>query len=185
VPDPNDPLRVLPREVDPPPALRERVRETLRSRGRLRPRRRRVLAVSAALAAAVLLFLAGRLSARVRDPWSDSRPEFVLLVYEGPGFDRSAGVPALFAEYDAWARGLQARGLLLHGRALERGSTLLQASGGRVSVEPHEVAADAGTITGFFILRAADSAQALAIARTCPHLKHGGTLILRPIVPSS
>jgi hypothetical protein len=134
---------------------------------------------------ALLLFLAGRLSAPGGVPASDRRPEFLLLVYEGAGFDRSAGQHALFAEYSAWARGLRARGLLVQGRALERGSSLLQASTGRVLVEHHEVTADAGTITGLFIIRAADSAQALAIARTCPHLKHGGTLVLRPIVPGS
>ncbi len=185
MPDPSDPLRVLPREIEPPPALRERVKATLRARRQLRPRSRRVLGVFAALAAAVLLFLAGRLSAPGRGPPSDERQEFALLVYEGPGFDRPTDRHTYFVEYDAWGRGLEARGLLVHARALEPGSSLLQASGGRVSVEPHEITADIGTMTGFFIIRAADSAQALAIARTCPHLKHGGTIVLRPILRGS
>jgi hypothetical protein len=33
-------------------------------------------------------------------------------------------------------------------------------------------------------LAAGDVAEALAIARTCPHLRHGGTVSVRPIEPT-
>jgi hypothetical protein len=41
--------------------------------------------------------------------------------------------------------------------------------------------ADAGVLTGLFIIRAASEAEALAIARTCPHLRYGGRVDVRPI----
>jgi len=59
VPDTDDPHRVPPREIEPPPALWERVVATLRARGRLRPRYRPVVGVSAGVAAAALLLIVG------------------------------------------------------------------------------------------------------------------------------
>lgn len=34
------------------------------------------------------------------------------------------------------------------------------------------------------VIVADDEAEALAIARTCPHLSHGGTIVVRRIVPT-
>jgi hypothetical protein len=39
-------------------------------------------------------------------------------------------------------------------------------------------------VRGFFIIRAATEAEALGVARTCPHLRHGGAVAVRPIVPT-
>ena len=38
--------------------------------------------------------------------------------------------------------------------------------------------------TGFFLIRAGSLDEALAIARRCPHLAHGGEVALRPIDPT-
>jgi hypothetical protein len=45
-----------------------------------------------------------------------------------------------------------------------------------VRLEPTE-----GAPRGYFVIRARDLAKAIAIARDCPHLKHGGWIALRPI----
>ena len=37
---------------------------------------------------------------------------------------------------------------------------------------------------GFFVIAARDEREALAIARTCPHLRYGGTVSVRPIEPT-
>jgi hypothetical protein len=37
---------------------------------------------------------------------------------------------------------------------------------------------------GFFLVRAATAEEAEAIARGCPHLRHGGTISLREIDPT-
>ena len=39
-------------------------------------------------------------------------------------------------------------------------------------------------VINFFIIQAADSAEAYRIARDCPHLRHGGTIQLRRIEPT-
>ena len=38
-----------------------------------------------------------------------------------------------------------------------------------------------GGVAGYFLLPSSDYDQALSIARTCPHLKHGGAVELRQI----
>jgi hypothetical protein len=181
--DPSDPLRVLPREIEPPRALRERVMATLRARRRLRPRFRpaaRAMAIAAAVA--ILVFLAGRWSGHGTVRTSGARAQYALLLYESSSFDRRAGQPALFSEYSAWAKTLSDRGVLVLDRALDSTSTMLHALSGSVGVEQREVATDAGRMTGLFIIRAADSPEALAIALTCPHLRHGGTIAVRSII---
>lgn len=181
MPDTSDPLRALPRETLPPRELKQRVTATLRSRGRLRRSSSRVFRVAAVLAAAALLFIAGRVTTSRRVASGDDRPEFALLLYQDSSFDARPGRPSLYGEYSKWADGLNERGLLVKDRALDSATTLLRMSGGSMSSEPREVATDAGQMTGFFIIRAADLRAALAIAATCPHLKHGGTIALRPI----
>jgi hypothetical protein len=39
-------------------------------------------------------------------------------------------------------------------------------------------------IGGYFLIRAADDAAALALARSCPHLRHGGRIEVRRIRPT-
>lgn len=183
--DPSDPLRVLPREIEPPSALRARVTATLRARGRLRPRYRPALRAAALAAAAVLVFMvfmAGRWSGHGKLRSSDARSEYALLLYQDSSFvDHPPGTPSYFGEYSAWAQSLNARGRLVVDRALDSTSTMLHALGGDVRVELREVGTDAGRMTGLFIIRAADSSEALAIARTCPHLRHGGIIAVRSI----
>ena len=183
--DPNDPLRALERELPPPPHLKRRVTATLTSRGLLRRAAVSPLRAAGALAAAVLLFAAGLVVGR-RDgsPPADGRTSYALLLYEGREFDRQIPEQTYIAEYTAWAAELRRRGAFVEGHPLDAGSRVLSASGDSVVAESRDVASDAGTMAGFFIIRAADDAEALAIARTCPHLKHGGRIALRTVIPT-
>jgi hypothetical protein len=36
-------------------------------------------------------------------------------------------------------------------------------------------------IRGFFVISASDFQDALSVARSCPHLRHGGRILVRPI----
>jgi hypothetical protein len=36
-------------------------------------------------------------------------------------------------------------------------------------------------VRGFFIISAGSFEDALAVARGCPHLRHGGAILVRPI----
>jgi hypothetical protein len=160
----------LPRELQPDPALEDRVVGALVASadigtGAVVPRRglrRRRWAWAAAAAAAAALVLAMVL------PWS--RPthstargaSYVLLLYE----DASYRAPApghgaeRVAEYGRWADSLRAAG------ELERAAAL----------------AGSGAITGFFIVRAESDEEAARLAAACPHTKYGGRVEARRLI---
>lgn len=181
--DPNDLLSSLRRNADAPELLKPRVMASLRGRGLLRPATSRWRAPGL-VAAGLLLFAAGLFTGRTRAAPADTRPAWALLLYEGPGFDRTTPEHTYVAEYTAWAAGVARGGAAVNGEALGAGSTLLRDSAGVVQSESRDVEAAAGTMAGFFIIRAATAAEAEAIARTCPHLRHGGTVALRPVIPT-
>lgn len=191
--DITDPLRVLEREAVPPRRLMGRITQSLRDRGLLRstsPVWRQLGRTVGAMAAAMLLFATGVwIGRRSVMPARDTRPGYMLLLYEGRDFqlDRSRpdAIAAYEAEYDAWATGLHARGVGVQGRALALTSHVLHDTPQGVQVESGDAVSAQGVIDGFFIVRVTDEAEAVAIARTHPHLRHGGWIALRPIKPTS
>jgi hypothetical protein len=173
--------------VKPPPGLEERVVGTLRARGLLRapaaPRRWRVAprwTWPVALAAGLLLFVGGfALGRRPTTPAAAELPRYTLLLYEGPEFNAAGTAETeLVREYSAWAGELAGRGRLVAGEKLGAQEWTL----GRSAANP--TSAPASAPAGFFVIAARDDDEALAIARTCPHLRHGGTVSLRPIDPT-
>ena len=187
--DTDDPLHVLEREAVPPPRLKGRITRALRDRGLLRSTRpvwRPLGLTVAAMAAALLLFATGLgIGRRSAMPAADTRPSYLLLLYEGRDFHLDRSDFEARAEYDAWVESQRARGVGIHGQALVRHSAhLLSNTPQGVRVELGDPASAQGTIDGFFIIRVTDEAEALAIARTCPHLRHGGSIAVRPILPT-
>lgn len=176
---------ILGREIEPPAHLRRRVVRTLR--------RRRLLATGgggrwrgmAAAAAAVLLmaggFLAGARSAAA--PAAPDGPRFVLLLFEDEGFTTGAPTADLVAEYGRWAANARSSGVTIDGEKLGEDGWVLDSE----ATQPDRREPDhpgLGRMTGYFVLSATDEAEALAIARTCPHLRYGGRVVLRGIVPT-
>jgi len=142
------------------------------------------------MAAAILLFATGvGIGRRWVMPARDTRPSYLLLLYEGRDFqlDRSRpeAIAAYETEYAAWAAGLRARGLGVQGRALALTAHVLHDTPLGVRVDSGDAVSAQGVIDGFFIIRVTDEAEAVAIARTHPHLRHGGWIALRPIKPAS
>jgi hypothetical protein len=149
------------------------------------------LALAACLAAfyaglAVSKRGAGR-TAETRTPAVTVAPNrYLLLLYEDAGY-RAPETPseavARVAEYSAWATGVHAQGFAIAGEelAVAESRTLDGSEGGIVETEGVPAAA-AGTIAGYFVVEAADADEAVAIARTMPHLEYGGTVVVRPIV---
>ncbi len=45
-------------------------------------------------------------------------------------------------------------------------------------------ATDSESLAGFFIVSAASAAEADSIARSCPHVRHGGKVVIRRIEPT-
>lgn len=153
--------------IPPPAALEDQAVMLLRQRGLLGRRPLGRAATWIAIAAS-LIALAGWFA--VRRPAAPAQgPRFVLLLYGGAGFH--AGEPASRREeYGAWARDLTSRGIAISGEEL--GSETAQIGGVALEPEPR----------GFFIVRAADLAAAQAIATTCPHVRYGGRIVIKPIV---
>jgi hypothetical protein len=183
-------LNDLPREVQPPRWLEDRVVAALQlSRPQYRHAFRRWSVWgwrAAAFGAAVMLFIGGFLvgGRKHRVVSADAEPQlYVLLTLEDADFRPPAGVPraALAREYDAWAQGLSRKGQLVLGEALADSDWLLKV--GRPLAELSVVDARARG-SGFFLLRATSEAQALALARSCPHLRYGGRVELRHITPN-
>jgi hypothetical protein len=168
--------------VEPPAGLEDRVVDSLRSRDLLRgsgPRRRAAPVTRwvwpAAIAAGLLLFVGGFVTGRRPDrSEAAGLPRYTLLLYEGPGFNAAgAAETELVREYRAWAGELAGRGRLVTGEKL--------------GIQGWTLGADSAAVpgpAGFFVIAARDESEALAIARTCPHLRHGGTVSVRPIDPT-
>ena len=175
-------LAALSRELAPPPALEERVVASLRMRGLLGGRRSRVRWVGIA-AAALILFGGGVALGRVAGirAVAPGLHQFMLLLYEGPGFvaGDSTVAAARVEEYRDWARTLARRRQLVAGEELGKPDRMLGPGGRGVAAGP---VGDAPSLpTGFFIIAARDSADAVAIAESCPHLRHGGRVAVRAI----
>jgi hypothetical protein len=110
-------------------------------------------------------------------------PRYLLLLNEDASYDSSKvpGQADRVGEYQAWAASLGERGKLAGGEKLKDEGTVLHRTSMR-AVSPSELpAGKPGGLAGYFIISAADAREALEIAKSCPHLKYGGTVVVRPI----
>jgi hypothetical protein len=158
--------------VEPPSGLEDRTVRALRERGLVRRPRPRAIAIGAFAAAAAIVLAAGW-AAMSRTAAPGAGPRFVLLLYAGT--DAPAGTADIRRqEYAAWARELASRGVAITGEEL--GSETLEVGTGASS------AADL-LPRGFFVVSAESLEAAERIAATCPHLRHGGRIAVKRIVP--
>ena len=173
-------LRELARERRPPADLEERVVTGLRQEGLVGSERRSSRAWMRAAAAAVFLsigFAAGAWWMQPASPPTDRMPRFLLLLHETPESEASSPerMRGLVEEYKAWAVDGARQGFLVDGEKLKDERRLLPETDG--AGEP------AGPIGGYFLIRASNYMEALRLARTCPHLRHGGQIEVREIDP--
>lgn len=162
--------------ADTPPPARELWPGIAGRIGQRAGRRPWLLAATLLLGALLGFAAASAVHARPDRPAGSQR--FVLLLHQ----DAAMSPPATAAEqaarierYRAWAADLRRRGALELGDKLYQGEGFVLRAGG----ERERTGSDG--IAGLFILRAADYAAALALARTCPHLALGGSIELRRI----
>jgi hypothetical protein len=196
-PDLAEGLRVLARDEPPPVELEDRLVAALRAQGWLGATRRpagqrpftghgsatRAVAFTA-VAAAVAFALGVALGPQFRTvpgAHPDQRPRYALFLYQAPAsLTEPAGRTARVAEYRAWARSLAGQGLLVGADKLGRHGFLLSGTG----TSERLVESPEGVVSGFFLIRADSLDEALALARTCPHIRHGGRIALRPVDPT-
>ena len=147
----------MPREIAPPPEIRDAVALRLRRNRLLRARRPWLGIAAAALLAVTALVLWIELR-----PAATPQPRYILLLYEGPQFSGGS-----HEEYAQWARSM--RPLVVGGEELSNNALMT-------------IGTKADTLAGYFLIDARDDATAERVARACPHLKHGGGVILRRIM---
>ena len=187
-------LASLPRQRQPPAELEERVVRSLTARGYLRREWRlgsALVRAAAVLAAAALLFAGGMLTGRreTAAPAAAAGGRYILLLREDRTFKTPrGGNAALVEEYGSWARATRRAGAMEAGEELAGRGWLLAGAGQEIDLAAADAAVPppvAGArISGYFVIHAADATQALQIARSCPHLRHGGWIELRPIKPT-
>ena len=161
-----DVLAGLPRERRIDPVQADRVLRSLRPAAP----RRWIAEIAAAVAIALLAGAAGRASVH------PTRGNYMLLVHDDAPAAPSEAL-GRFQEYSAWAASLRKEHHLAGGEELQDQREILFPDR---RVEVRSAGRD-HAIGGYFLLVANDDAEALAIARDCPHLRHGGTVELRRI----
>jgi hypothetical protein len=82
--------------------------------------------------------------------------------------------------YVDWSRKLREEGRLLHADELASGGKTIRANGSGFVIDgPYtETKEDIG---GYFLIHAADEAEAIEIAKGCPNFSHGGFVELRQV----
>ncbi len=178
-------LRNLSRERQPPPGLEDRVVAALEGRGLIRaPAWRRWAAVAAAAVVTLALgFAAGRFSRPPASAAEDSA-RFVLLLYDTAERDASRSPEQerrLSAEYTAWAGELARAGRFVAGDPIHGEGRMLRQLDRRIEARPAGPEAGGEIVVGYFMIRARDHAEAVEIARECPHLKYDGGVLVRQV----
>ncbi len=166
-------LAALRREASPPPHLEDRVVAGLRDAGALRLDgsgstlwRRWLLR---AVAAVVLLASGVVLGRATMGPSSSPGSASYLLLLYGDASLSGKSEQLLYAEYAAWADGLRNRRQLI---AAERLRPEARVVGDPTATRTPPV--------GFFLIHAESFEAAAATAAACPHIKYGGTIVVRP-----
>jgi hypothetical protein len=163
----------LPREIAPPPELEARVVSALRAEGLLKPRAR----IPWMQAAAAVVLLAGgiaigrAMAPAVPNPSAASgasRFLFMLTDAAVQGDDRATA-----EAYKQWAIEQRKAGRQISGERLAN-SGVAVVRGGSGPIHAPEV-------QGFFVVSAQDIDEAVAVARSSPHVQSGGTILVRPI----
>jgi hypothetical protein len=166
-------LAALPTHMPPPDALESRVVRAVRTRRQ----------VSVAIAASAALFFLGVAAGRfvfATSPPPTIEGGYVLLLYE----DREAQPreeAARVEEYRAWARQIAGRGIAISGERLELDGVELERRDASVA---RRVSSPGNRLAGYFIVGAPNRQEAERIASTCPHLRHGGRVVVKAILPT-
>jgi hypothetical protein len=109
--------------------------------------------------------------------------EFIIIMHE---YDNAwAKLPLqeqsrLLSLYGAWVTGLRDRGAFVTGRPCGGEYRLLCGSpSGDIADATISPDGLCDVITGFFVIRARDMDSAVEIAKSCPALLHGETIVVR------
>lgn len=148
----NDWTNGVPRDVTPPPEIRRRLVSNLRAAGHIRGRT--VWRRVTAAAAAMVIFAAGWAANGAYESRQAAQP-FILFLYGGA--PASGEEQDRVAEYREWAEAERARGR--------------HTTGERFDAAP----------SGYFVVEAPSLDAARDLAARHPHVRHGGTIVVRAV----
>ena len=178
-------LRAHVSAAEPPRELASRVLGTLASRGLVRPVPRRDARWTlrlALLAAGIVLGVLGRgafeeaRGSRGAIAVQAPADRYVLFLYGDIQGDTGAVHAAREAEYGRWASGLGAGARWVGGHELH--DVVVQLGD---ATRPPGSAPPTERLAGFFVIEARSREQAADVARTCPHLKYGGRVVVMTV----
>lgn len=111
--------------------------------------------------------------------------QYMLLLHETPATYASLG-PAetkeLIERYRAWSRHMAERGLLVGGEKLtDDGGRHLRLAAGKPLASDGPYAEAHDVVGGYFTIKAANDAEAQALAATCPHLNGSNWIEIRRV----
>jgi hypothetical protein len=173
-------LRAHVPRIDAPPDLARRVRSTLRGRGLVATNRRGAVraAIWTGLVAAGFMIgfsARGRLEPNSATSTGGSRPpgQYVLLLYGDPPDDTGAVHIAREKEYGRWASTLPGGARWVAGHEL---ADVVD------DIGPREGAVSRGDrLAGYFVIDAPSRERAAEVARSCPHVRYGGRIVVMAI----
>ena len=107
-------------------------------------------------------------------------PNFMILLHENDGAWRKlseAERQALLEKYYAWVHELRNKDLMRDGNPLAEGGRVLRVADGEIVDGPYTETKE--VITGYFLIEAENLDAATEIAKGCPALGHGETVVIR------
>lgn len=178
-------------DIEPPPELEEKTVAALRTGDLVGPKassawRKPALILGAAVLAGVIFF-GGLFSGRQMVATSvGGSPRFALLLYGASTGDDVNAHAARAMEYSAWADQPHDVGRVVSSESLTAEGALLRLAATEPSQEG-DSAALAGPggeeLEAYVVVSAPTIQDAVRLAREHPHLKRGGTIVVRPILP--
>ncbi|MCX7361128.1 MAG: YciI family protein [Alphaproteobacteria bacterium] len=113
--------------------------------------------------------------------------QYMLLLHQAPNYNMDLPrekMMEMTKRYMAWADGLRQKGKMAGGEKLAAGGVRhIKAEGGKPVASDGPYAEAKDVIGGYFVIEAADAAEAEAIAKDCPHVGLSPTnwIEIRPI----
>ena len=167
--------------IEPPTELAARVNATLEGRGLIRPvgsvhpHRNPWVVRLGYLAAGILLGFAIRDALGVtsgRPSGAATAGQYVLLLYGDPPDDTGAVHVAREREYGRWASELRGGVRWVAGHELDDVIETVGPPGGSLGND---------RLAGYFVIDAPSRERAAEVARSCPHLKYGGRVVVMAV----
>ena len=110
--------------------------------------------------------------------------KYILLLHENPANYTDLGpadMQAMIERYSAWGRSIAEAGKMHSGMKLgDNGGWHMRRGGSGIAVTDGPYAEAKDVVGGFYVIEAADEAEAQSIAGGCPHLERGW-IEIRPI----